>query len=30
MHDEIFVKTGVENEEFEEAIQYYVMNDQEV
>ena len=30
MHDEIFFKTGVENEDFEEAIQWFVMKDPEV
>ena len=24
MHDEIFLKTGVENDDFEEAMQFYV------
>ena len=30
MHDEIFFKTGVENDEFEEAIQWFVTKDPEV
>ncbi len=30
MHDEIFIKTGVENDDFEEAMQFYVQKDPEV
>ena len=30
MHDEIFLKTGVENDDFEEAMQWYVQKDPEV
>ena len=30
MQDEMFFKTGVENDEFEEALVYFVQSDQEV
>ena len=26
MHDKMFIKTGVENEEFEESLMYFVLN----